>query len=203
MRRFSPNAEAALILGTFGTVAGLFWGAGRFFDEPVLSFAGLMTLASTAIPMPADAYVVNVSQYLSPVTVGLLGGFINAWAVLGERAFFDRIIDRPIFEKITRFVGTSRLVEVFERQMFVGLVIAAASPLPFEVFRFVACARAYDRLRYFVATFIGRGGRYYVLAAAGAALAREQLAKVVALLVLLFVVGLIQSILRFRTADKG
>lgn len=203
MRRFSRNAEAALIVGAFASISAVLWIAGRILDEPLLSFAGLMTLASTALPMPADAYVVNVSQYIGPVTVGLLGGAINAVAVLGERAFLARLIDYPIFDRVRRFVGTNRFVDVFERYMFVGLIVAAASPLPFEVFRFVACARNYSWWRYALATFIGRGGRYYALAAAGGALAsRDLLPRVVGVLVVLFAIGVVQSVIRFRRSDQ-
>lgn len=199
MRQRSRLAELWLIAAAFGVVSVGLWTAGRVLDEPVLSFSGLMTIGSTFLPMPADAYVVNVSQYLSPVTVGLLGGAINAVAVLGERLFLQRLIDYPIFDRMTRFVGTNRFVDMFEKYMFVGLVVAAASPLPFEVFRFVVCAREYSWRRYAVATFIGRGGRYYVLAAAGGLLAsRDLLAKVVAVLVVLFVIGVAQSVIRFR-----
>jgi membrane protein YqaA with SNARE-associated domain len=201
MPQRSRLAELWLIAAVFGVVSATLWGAGRFFDEPILSFAGLMTIASTFLPMPADAYAVNVSQYISPVTVGLLGGAINAVAVLGERMFLDRLIDYPIFAKLKRFVGTNRWIDVFEKHMFFGLIVAAASPLPFEVFRFVACARNYNRWRYGTATFIGRGGRYYVLAAAGGALAESGLlSRFVAALVGLFALGVIHAIVRFRRA---
>lgn len=203
MRQRSRLAELWLIAAAFAVVSVGLWTAGRVLDEPVLSFSGLMTIGSTFLPMPADAYVVNVSQYISPPTVGLLGGAINAGAVLGERAFLARLIDYPIFDRVRRFVGTNRFVDVFERYMFVGLIVAAASPLPFEVFRFVACARNYSWWRYALATFIGRGGRYYALAAAGGALAsRDLLPRVVGVLVVLFAIGVVQSVIRFRRSDQ-
>ena len=203
MRQRSRLAELWLIAGTFAVVSLGLWTAGRIIDEPILSFAGLMTIASTFVPMPADAYVVNVSQHIDPLTVALLGGAINSVAVLGEAAFLNRLIDYPLFDRLRRFVGTNRFADAFERHMFIGLVVTAASPLPFEVFRFIAVARGYSWIRYAVATFIGRGSRYYVLAAAGGALAsRDLLPRVVGVLIVLFVIGLAQSIIRFRRADQ-
>ncbi len=203
MLQRSRTAELWLIAAAFLAVTATLWGLGRFFDEPVLSFMGLMTLGSTFVPMPADAYVVNASKFIDPITIGLLGGAINSLAVVGERAFLDRLIDYPIFEKVKRFIGTNRFVEALEGQMFLGLIIAAASPLPFEVFRFVACARNYDRVRYAIATFIGRGGRYYVLALGTSRFIDDAtLPWIVGTLVALFLLGVIQSIRRFRETPK-
>lgn len=204
MRQQSRLAELWLIAAAFCVITGVLWGLGRWLDEPLLSFAGLMTLASTFVPMPADAYVVNASASINPVTIGLLGGAINGVAVLGERAFLDRLVDYPLFAKISRFIGTNRFVEILEKQMFIGLAIAAASPLPFEVFRFVACARKYDRARYALATFLGRGGRYYVLALGTTRFVDDAtLPWIVGALVAFFVLGLLQSIKRFRQAEQG
>lgn len=202
MRQRSRPAELWLIAGAFLAVTAIFWGLGRALDEPLLSFMGLMTLGSTFVPMPADAYVVNASKFIDPITIGLLGGAINSLAVIGERAFLDRLIDYPVFDKVRRFIGTNRFVDALEGQMFLGLVVAAASPLPFEVFRFVACARGYDRVRYGLATFIGRGGRYYVLALGTARFVDDAtLPWIVGTLVAIFALGLIQSVRRFRAIE--
>ena len=204
MLRRSRLAELWLIATAFGVVSFGLWGLGRAFDQPLLSFSGLMTLASTFVPMPADAYVVNAARNIDPVTIGLLGGAINAVAVLGERMFFDRLRGYPAFDRLLRFIGTNRFVDAVEKQMFIGLVVAAASPLPFEVFRVVACARNYSRWRYALATFIGRGSRYYALALGSTWFEGLGLVPwIVGLLVLFFVVGLVQSIRRFRqTGDQ-
>jgi len=202
MRQRSRLAELWLIAAAFLIVTFALWGLGRALDEPLLSFMGLMTLGSTFIPMPADAYVVNASKFIDPVTIGLLGGAINALAVLGERAFLDRLIDFPVFDKMTRFIGSNRFVDAMASQMFIGLVVAAASPLPFEVFRLVACARGYDRFKYCLATFLGRGSRYYVLALGTSRFVDDAtLPWIVGSLVAFFLIGLLQSIRRFRQME--
>lgn len=203
MPQRSRIVELWLIAGAFCVVTAVLWGLGRALDEPLLSFAGLMTLGSTFVPMPADAYVVNASTFIDPVTVGLLGGGINALAVLGERAFLERLIGFPIFERLNRFVGNSRFVDALESQMFIGLTVAAASPLPFEVFRFVACARGYNRTKYAIATFVGRGARYYVLALGTSRFVDDAtLPWIVGSLVAFFAIGLVQSIRRFRKGER-
>lgn len=149
--------------------------------------------------MPADAYVVQTAATLDPVTVAIVGGVINAFAVLGERQFILRLIDFPIFDRVVRFVGTNKYLGILDKQMFLGLALAAASPVPFEVFRFVAVTRNVNLVTYFFATLIGRGGRFYALAIAGGFFAAQGVLRiVVAVLVVLFVIGLIRSILNLR-----
>jgi len=204
MPQRSRLVELWLIAAAFVVVTAVLWGLGRALDEPLLSFMGLMTLGSTFIPMPADAYVVNASKFIDPVTIGILGGAINALAVLGERAFLERLIGYPIFDRLNRFIGESRFIDAMEKQMFIGLTVAAASPLPFEVFRFVACARGYDRARYALATFIGRGSRYYVLALGTSRFVDDAtLPWIVGSLIAFFAIGLMQSIRRFRQQEEA
>ena len=202
MPQRSPRAELWLIAAGFVVTSLGLWLLGRALDEPLLSFAGLMTIASTFVPMPADAYVIHAAETISPAWIALLGGAINAIAVLGERLFIQRLIDFPIFDRIRNFIGTNRFVTAMEDQMFLGLIVAAASPLPFEVFRFVAVARNYSPTRYALATFIGRGARFYALAAAGGFFAAHGLVPyVVTILIVVFALGLIRSVTRMRNLD--
>ena len=161
-----------------------------------------MVLASTFVPLPADAYVVQTAETLDPIMVAVVGGLINAFAVLGERLFILRLIDYPIFERLKRFVGTNKFLGVLDDQMFLGLAIAAASPIPFEVFRFVAVTRNVNLVTYFFATLIGRGGRFYVLAVAGGWFAAQGiLPHVVAFLLVLFALGVVRSLRNLKEDD--
>lgn len=67
----------------FGVVSSGLFVAGRILESPVLSFTGVMTIASTFIPMPADAYVIAASARVPALTIGVVGGAVNAAAVLG------------------------------------------------------------------------------------------------------------------------
>lgn len=200
--RSSQITQLWLIAISFVVVSTTLWGLGRAFGAPLISFAGLMTLASTFVPMPADAYVIAASLNLSALTIGLVGGGVSAVAVLGERAFLGRLMDFPVFEKVRRMVGTNKYIGALEDHMFFGLIVAAATPIPFEVFRFVACVRKYDWFRYALATFIGRGARFYALAKFGGLLAQNDLLPwVVAILIGFFLVGLVKSIVQIRLQD--
>lgn len=202
MRQFSRRAELFLIGGAFVVISVGVWALGRVFDAPLLSFSGLMVLASTFVPLPADAYVVQTAETLDPIMVAVVGGLINAFAVLGERLFILRLIDYPIFERLKRFVGTNKFLGVLDDQMFLGLAIAAASPIPFEVFRFVAVTRNVNLVTYFFATLIGRGGRFYVLAVAGGWFAAQGiLPHVVAFLLVLFALGVVRSLRNLKEDD--
>ncbi len=163
-----------------------------------------MILASTFVPMPADAYVVQTAETLDPLTVAAVGGVINAFAVLGERQFIIRLIEYRVFDRVTRFIGTNKYLGIVDRQMFLGLALAAASPVPFEVFRFMAVTRNVNLYTYFFATLLGRGGRFYALALAGGWFAAQGVLQiVVVVLVVLFVVGLGRSLFNLGQPQPG
>ncbi len=202
MSRFSPRAELMVIAIVFLTVTIGLYALGSTLEQPLVSFAGLMVLASTFVPMPADAYVLQTSETIDPLQIAVVGGAVNAVAVLGERAFLLRLANFEIFGKIKRFIGTSRYLDVFDRHVFVGLVVAAASPLPFEVFRFVAVSRDVSVGLYAVATFIGRGTRFYALALAGSwFVSQGLLTAVVGVLLVVFGLGVVRSIIQARGAQ--
>jgi len=200
--RFSRRAELLAIAVVFmATTVGVY-ALGSALDEPLVSFAGLMVLASTFVPMPADAYVVQTAETIDPIQIAVVGGAVNALAVLGERQFLLRLVDFEMFAKLKRFLGTNKYLDVLDRHMFLGLAVAAASPLPFEVFRFVAVSRDVGVGLYGLATFVGRGSRFYVLAVAGSWFASQGLlTTVVGVLLVLFALGLVRSISNFR-ADQ-
>ena len=69
-----------------------------------------------------------------------------------------------------RFFAGNRLVDLTDRNMFLALMVGAASFIPFEPFRLIAVMRDYSQVKYFLATGLARGTRYYVLASVGSAL---------------------------------
>ena len=200
MPQSSRRVELLAIAVAFMAVTVGVYLFGQAIEQPLISFAGLMVLASTFVPMPADAYVVQTAESIDPVQIAVVGGLVNAFGVLGERQFLLRLADFELFAKVKRFFGTNRYLNVLDRYMFWGLAIAAASPLPFEVFRFVAVSRDVNVVTYFFATLIGRGGRFYVLAVAGTWFASQGLlTTVVGVLLVLFALGVARSIYVFRT----
>ncbi|MEM8924270.1 MAG: hypothetical protein AAGD35_12280 [Actinomycetota bacterium] len=193
-------SRRVLLVGLAVAVAvlavGLWW-VGVAADEPLVWFAGLMVGATTFVPLPADTFVLNASARLDPLTIGLVGGGINAAMVLVERRWVIAFVDHPAFERFVAFFDTNRLVQLTQRNMFLALVFGGATFLPFEPFRLIAVLTDYPQLRYAVATFLSRGGRYYVLALAGSALLEVGfLQQAIWITLVLFAIGLWRSAVR-------
>lgn len=181
--------------------AGL-WVVGLILPLPLLAFAGMMTGATTFVPLPADTFVLGASGHLDPVTIGLVGGAINALVILVERQWVLTFVDHPSFGRFTSLFDENRAVAWTRRNMFVSLLIGGALFIPFEPFRLVAVLQGYSPARYAVATFISRGGRYYVLAVAGNALLDVGLLQpAIWLTLVLFFFGLWRS--GVRLAEGG
>ena len=198
MSRRSHGTELVGIAAALTTTAGLLYALGSTLDLGALKFAGLMTMASTFVPMPADSYVLGAAASMPALTIALVAGAVNAVAVLVERQFLLRIVDLAFFDRLRTFIGSNRFVTKAHDHMFVGLVLGAATPLPFEAFRLVAVTRRYSPWRYASATFIGRSARFYALASAGSMLAAHDLLPIVLVATLaLFAVGLAQSVRRW------
>lgn len=166
----SRSSTLVAIATGLAAVACGFWLWGLEAGSPVLSFAGLMAGATTFVPLPADTFVLTASTNLDAVTIGVVGGVVNAVVILVERRWLLAFVDHPSFGRFTRLFEQHRFVAWTRRNMFLGLLIGGASFLPFEPFRLVAVLQGYSPIRYAAATFISRGGRYYVLAMAGGAL---------------------------------
>jgi membrane protein YqaA with SNARE-associated domain len=190
-------------LRLFGIAAGVaivsltLYLVGTFADAPLVRFIGLMIGATTFVPLPADTFVLSASADLSPAVIGIVGGLINATMVLVERVWILALIDSPSFDRMRRFFATNRVVELTDRNMFVALMVGAASFIPFEPFRLIAVMRDYSPVKYFLAAGIARGTRYFVIASVGSALLDVGLLQQAIWLTLaLFAVGLVQSALK-------
>ena len=200
MSRTFRAADLWSIAAFLGVVAAALWLAGVLVGEPMLRFAGFMAGATTFLPMPADAYVLAAAADSSALAVGLVGGGVNAVVVLVERMWVLRLMRHPSFDRFNEYVGTNRWVDAAQRHLFLGLLVGGFSFLPFEPFRLLAVVNDYGRLRYALATFLGRGLRYYWLARLGLVFDGFGGVKYVVWASLaLFVFGLFRSHLRYRT----
>jgi hypothetical protein len=192
-------AELWLIAIALGGLAVLVWVLGLALESTILQYVGFMIGATTFLPLPADAYVLSVAADNTALAIGVVGGLVNAAVVLVEREWVLRLARHPIFDRFSEFIGTNRWVDLAERHLFIGLIVGGFSFLPFEPFRLVAVLRGYPRARYALATFLGRGVRYYWLARAGSVFAVYGVIKYVVWASLaVFAIGLIRSYLRFR-----
>jgi len=176
-----------------------------------------MIAASTFVPAPADTFVLALSSSLSPVTIGVVGGLINALVVsVVERRWVLLVLDHPFFERFSGVFGaesdeepldntdtdsqgwTHKTVNWAKRHMFAGLVVGGASVLPFEPFRLLAITSGYPPARYALATFISRGARYWAIAEFGQILSGYGWLKPVIYVTLtIFFIGVARSMIKF------
>lgn len=140
---------------------------GYFYGIKILEFLGFMFLAGTFLPFPADTYVLHLTLFYSPLFIALVAGFVNSYAVIFERYFVLGLLKNNKGKLIENFFNKSGLSKFFVKYPFLILFISAFSFIPFEAFRILAITNKYNQLKYFVATFLGRGIRYYLLAIVG------------------------------------
>ncbi len=199
MSRVFRAADLWTIGGGLAAFAVWCWGLGLVFDRSLLQFVGFMAAASTFMPFPADAYVLDAATRHSAVTIGLAGGAVNAGAVLVEREWVLRLAGHPSFDRFKAWVGTNRWLDRVRVHLFLGLVVGGFSFLPFEPFRLLAVVARYDRARYALATFLGRGIRYYFLARIGMVFDRFGVVQYAVYASLtLFFIGAVRSYARFH-----
>lgn len=162
---------------------------GIFIGNKLLEFFGFMLFAGTFLPFPADTYILHLPLYFTPLFIAIIGGLVNTIAVLFERYFALVLLKTKKGSKIKKTFNESKFSRYSNRYPFVTLFIAAFSFIPFEPFRFWAITNKYDLKKYAMATFFGRGIRYYVLALIGNIFAKFDLLTYV--LILSFTVYLI------------
>ena len=123
-----------------------------------------MLPACTFLPFPADTYILYSSKFFTPINIGILGGFINAVAVIWEKYFIRILIINKKFEKFVVFFNELKFTKLANKNLFLVLLVSAFSFIPFEPFRLIAITHNYDNKKYFTASFLGRGFRYFLLA---------------------------------------
>ncbi len=204
-RGLSRTGKLVGIAAVVGVASIGCWLVGLAIGSVLMAFIGLMTGATTFVPLPADTFVLNASADLDPVVIGVVGGLRNATMVLVERRWILIFVDHPAFDRFAGFFHQNRLVTLTSRNMFLGLLVGGASFIPFEPFRLIAVMADYSPVRYAIATFLSRGGRYYVLALVGSALLEVGfLQQAIWLTLILFFFGLWRSAVRLlRRDDHG
>jgi membrane protein YqaA with SNARE-associated domain len=139
----------------------------EYINSNIIEFIALMLMAGTFLPMPADTYVLFISNEFDPILLGVVGGLVNAVAVICEKYWLQDVMKFGLFEKFSVFFDKSKFTKFMNKKMFLWLVVSGFSFLPFEPFRLVAVVKNYNNFKYFLATFLGRGFRYYLLALFG------------------------------------
>jgi len=181
----------AIGLALMGVGAAV-WLTGLVLDVSLTRYAGLMTMGTTFVPLPADTFTLVAAAHDPALAVALVGGLVNTAVVLVERHWILLLLDHPMFDRVRRFFDTNRWVAVTDRSMFVTLLLAGY--LFFEPFRLLAVMRRYPPIKYAAATFISRTIRYFAPGTVGAVLFELGYLKPLLVCSLgLFAVGLARS----------
>ena len=137
-------------------------------ERGLLYYFFYMMVACTFFPLPTPPTVIYMGQHYPPWAVAVIGAAGSCVAGL---------IDYFVFSQLLRYKKVARIKETktfqtfkrfFNKVAFVSMITAAFTPIPFDPFRFMAITTNYNKLKYVAAIFLGRGSRYYLLAAFGA-----------------------------------
>lgn len=135
----------------------------------LLLFFACMTVSCTSIPLPTPLMVVSRGQEFDPLLIALVGGIGTCIACLIDYEVLSYLVKYVSnkSENVARLKDTrvcQFTVRFFNKMAFISIVIAGATPIPFEPIRWLAIGVKYSRLKYTLAVFIGRAPRYYLLA---------------------------------------
>lgn len=127
----------------------------------VLNYFIFMIVSSTLIPLPSDAAVIaaGASQIADVALIAVIGGIGN---VIGATVDYYLGMNLPkhgkLFQKIEPYL------EKFKRNAFLWILLGGFTPFPFEPFRLASGYVCYDIKKYWLAVFLSRTPRFYLLA---------------------------------------
>lgn len=130
-------------------------------------FFAYMSLASNTIPLPGTPVVIYMGREYQWVAVALVGGVATSLANLLDYEIFSTVFKTKLLRKIKESEHSQASIRAFSRVAFLALVAVNFVLFSWDLVRLVAIAAKYPRAKYAAATFIGRTGRYAILAAAG------------------------------------
>ena len=127
-----------------------------------------MTVACTFFPLPTPPTVIYMGQHYPPWAVAVTGAVGSCVAGLIDYFVFSQLLRYKKVARIKETKAFQTFKRFFKKIAFLSMIAAAFTPIPFDPFRFMAITTSYSKSKYIVAIFLGRGSRYYLLAAFGA-----------------------------------
>lgn len=131
-------------------LGGLSFAESSFFPIPPDVMLAPMSLAN-----PSRAWWFALITTVTSVAGGALGYFIGAFA-------FDFV--EPMINSGRSWEAYLQAQEWFERWGFWAVLLAGFSPIPYKVFTIAAGAAAMAMLPFLLASLIGRGARFFLVA---------------------------------------
>jgi membrane protein YqaA with SNARE-associated domain len=154
MKLFSPLYSRAMIWSRHPRapwyLGGLSFAESSFFPVPPD-----VMLAPMCLAMPRRAFYFALITTLASVAGGLLGYAIGYFA-------FDAL--QPWLQESRYWPAYQTAVEWFERWGFWAIFVAGFSPIPYKVFTIAAGALSMALLPFTVASLVGRGLRFFLVA---------------------------------------
>jgi membrane protein YqaA with SNARE-associated domain len=154
VRIFSPLYARAMVWARHRHapwfLGGLSFAESSFFPIPPDVMLAPMSLAN-----PARAWRFALLTTLASVAGGLFGYFIGAFA-------FDVV--EPLIRDGRYWSYYLQAQDWFARWGFWAMFVAGFSPIPYKVFTIAAGAAAMPLLPFTVASLIGRGARFFLVA---------------------------------------
>lgn len=141
---WSRHPRAPWLLG------GLSFAESSFFPVPPD-----VMLAPMAMARPKRAMVLALITTLASVVGGILGWFIGAFALEAVQPLLVEHGHQPAFQRATAW---------FADWGFWAILIAGFSPIPYKVFTIAAGALAMSLPGFILASFLGRGLRFFLVA---------------------------------------
>ena len=123
-----------------------------------------MSLASTFCPLPTAAPVMYAATRWDPLLVTLLGTLGTGLANLQDYHVLTYLLRRKRIGVLRHRGWYLRAEAWFQRAPFATLAAASFLPIPVDVVRLLAIAARYPRLRFALASVVGRAPRYAMLA---------------------------------------
>lgn len=113
-------------------------------------------LAPLALSQPARAWRLALATTLASV-LGGMAGYAIGWLAIDAVA--------PLLHSMGYWAGYERALGWFQAWGFVAVLAAGFSPIPYKVFTIAAGALHMLLPAFVIASFIGRGGRFFLVAA--------------------------------------
>jgi membrane protein YqaA with SNARE-associated domain len=117
-----------------------------------------------------EVHVVE-APLLRIVIVAVLGALATMMANLNEYHVLALLFRRGLGQRVRRTGVYQWAIRWFDKAPFGTLTLIGFVPIPIDAIRWLAILRHYSRVRFALAYFIGRGGRYVIFAALSVLLA--------------------------------
>ena len=132
-----------------------------------LALLALISVAeSIFLPLPPDLFLIplsllnpKLSFFYALITTlfSMMGGFIGYY--IGKKG------GKPIVKKFVSLEKLERVKTFYNKYDMWAILIAAFSPIPYKVFAVSAGLFDLNIKRFMIASLIGRGGRFFLIAA--------------------------------------